>query len=135
MVSKALDKPKNTAVFRCFVVSICDVFFMDDRMDSVVIFSKSVSIVFGTPTAYYREWAACQSIVSYPPAPRDVVELVKGACNVECKGNCSYANNDHPDHPEHGLATYSCHVTGFQRSIDLPLPKITLFQTKMHCQC
>ena len=39
------------------------------------------------------------------------------------------------DHPEHGLANSSCHATGFQRSADLPLPKITLFQTKMHCQC
>ena len=39
------------------------------------------------------------------------------------------------DHPEHGLATSSCHAMGFSRRADLPLPKITLFQTKTHCQC
>ena len=93
MVSKGLDKSKNTAIFRCFVVSICDVFLWMTGWIVLRFFSKSVSIYFGTPTAYYREWAACQSIVSYPPAPRDVVGLVKCGCNVECKGNCSYANN------------------------------------------
>ena len=44
MVSKALDKSKNTAKVR-FFNALSLAFAMDDRMDSVVIFPKFVLVL------------------------------------------------------------------------------------------